>query len=51
MTVKGAVSSYMNAALQEVVVGCKLFYTWGQFRDVMNHRIEPFTEVRKHGNN
>ena len=36
MSVEGAASSWVNAALQDVAVGCRsVFCTWAQFRDPM----------------
>ena len=36
MRVEGAASSWVNAVLQDVAVGCRpLFHTWVQFRDPM----------------
>ena len=48
MRVEGTASSWVNAVVQDVSVGCKLvFCTWAQFRDAMVQRFKPVTEVEE----
>ena len=48
MRVEGAVSSWVNAVLQDISEGCRpVFRTWAQFRDAMVQQFEPVTEVEE----
>ena len=48
MRVEGAVSSLVNAVLQDICEGCRpVFGTWAQFKDVMVQRFELATEVEE----
>ena len=48
MRVEGAVSSWVNVVLQDVVEGHRpAFRTWAQFRDMMVQRFEPVTKVEE----
>ena len=48
MRVEGAVSSWVNAVLQEISEGRRpVLRTWAQFRDAMVQRFEPVTEVEE----
>ena len=46
--VEGAVSSWVNAVLQDVAIGhSAAFLMWRQFTQAMTHRFEPVTETEK----
>ena len=48
MRVEGAVSSWVNAVLQDISEGHRpVFCMWAQFRDAMVQWFEPVTEVEE----
>ena len=48
MRVEGAVSSWVNAVLQDVAASHKpVSHTWAQFRDAMVQRFELVTKVKE----
>ena len=48
MWVEGAVSSWVNAVLQDVAAGHRLvFRTWTQFRDTMAQQFKLVMEVEE----
>ena len=45
---EGAVSSWVNAVLQDVVASLRpVFCTWAQFRDAMVRQCKPVTEFKE----
>ena len=48
MWVEGTASSWGNAVLQDVALGCRpVFHTWAQFRDTIVQRFKRVTEVEE----
>ena len=46
--VEGAMSTWVNAVLQEVATGHRpTFATWKEFQKAMIHRFKPLTEVEE----
>ena len=48
MRVEGAVSSWVNAVLQDISAGRRpVFHTWAQFKAGMVQQFEPVTKVEE----